>query len=215
VSALQRRTPKAEAHAESQRERILDAAQKCFIEHGFQRASMAHIAQAAAISMGLAYRYFESKEAIMLAIIARELEGKRARIAEMCTGTNFLDAVIEKFRGWQTGSPDVMHAPLFLEMSAEATRNPEIASAVREADALTREAFDRWLTRAAGDGGLGLAAQEARERGLLMQCLIEGLVVRAARDPALDPADLRRALEPLFVRLGFLPPASSPLADAG
>ena len=57
-------TPRAEV----QRERILCAAQKCFIEHGFHAASMANIAAAAQMSAGLMYRYFENKSAIVRAI---------------------------------------------------------------------------------------------------------------------------------------------------
>lgn len=204
MSPAQPRTPRAEAHAQSRREKILDAAQKCFIEHGFPGASMALIAQTAGISVGLAYRYFDGKNAIMLAIIARELEIKRARIDELCAERDFLGAVIEKFRGWQTGSPDVMNASLFLEMSAEATRSPEILRALRHSDALVREEFERWLKRSRSEGGLGLTPAQARSRGLLMHCLIEGLVIRAARDPDQDPEVLRCALEPLFAQLGFV-----------
>jgi AcrR family transcriptional regulator len=207
VSALQRRTPKAEAHAESQRERILDAAQKCFIEQGFHGASMARIAQEAGISVGLAYRYFDGKNAIMLAIIARELEGKRERIQELCARNDFLDAVLEKFAAWQAGSPDIMNKAIFLEMSAEASRSPEIAQAIRDSDTLVRQEFERWMQLGRREGGLGLTAEEAHERGLFMQCLIEGLVVRAARDPHLDAKAIRRALEPVFRHQGFLPPA--------
>jgi AcrR family transcriptional regulator len=213
MSAAARKTPKAEAHAESQRERILDAAQRCFIEHGFHGASMALIATTAAISVGLAYRYFDSKNAIMLAIIARELEGKRERIQELCVRHDFLGAVMEKFRAWQSGSPDVMNAAIFLEMSAEASRSPEIARAIRASDAQVRGEFERWLQMDRSEGGLGLPAREAHSRGLLMQCIIEGLVVRAARDPGLDPKALRRALEPVFRHQGFMPSLSSPTVD--
>lgn len=213
MSAVPRRTPKAQARAELQRSRILDAAQKCFIERGFHGASMAQIAKTAAISVGLAYRYFDSKNAIMLAIIARELEGKRERIRELCVRHDFLGAVMEKFRAWQSGSPDVMNAAIFLEMSAEVSRSPEIAQAIRASDAQVRREFERWLQMDRRAGGLGLTAGEARGRGLLMQCIIEGLVVRAARDPALDPKALRRALEPVFRHQGFLPPLSSPAVD--
>jgi AcrR family transcriptional regulator len=209
VSALQRRTPKAEARAESQRERILDAAQKCFIEQGFHGAGMALIAETAGISTGLTYRYFASKSAIMLAIIARELEGKRARIGELCGGEDFLAAVLEKFRAWQTGSADVMNAALFLEMSAEASRSPEILEAIRESDALVLGEFEGWLRRDRSAGGLGMPAGEASPRALLMQCLIEGLVVRAARDPGLDAAAVSRALAPVFAQLGFTAPGKT------
>jgi len=55
------------ARAAKQRERILDAAEACFIRHGFHAASMAHIAQTADMSAGLIYRYFDGKAAIVKA----------------------------------------------------------------------------------------------------------------------------------------------------
>src|SRR3546814_5115905 len=58
---------KAELRTLAQRERILCAAQKCFVEHGFHAASMASIAETAEMSAGLIYRYFENKNAIILA----------------------------------------------------------------------------------------------------------------------------------------------------
>ena len=66
-------TSKAQDRAEMQRNRILDAAQHCFIEHGFHAASMASIADTAGMSAGLIYRYFENKSAIILAIVDRQL----------------------------------------------------------------------------------------------------------------------------------------------
>lgn len=205
MSALQRRTPRAEAKAESQRERILDAAQKCFVEHGFHGAGMALIAETAGISAGLAYRYFDGKHAIVLAIIARELEGKRAKIEELRAGPDFVEAMMEKFRQWQLGTSEVMNAPLFLEMSAEATRAPEVARAIAASDALTRREFERWLARPRGQGGVGMPADLARRRALQMQVVFEGLVVRAVRDPGLDAGTLRDALEPLLRELGLVP----------
>ena len=64
------------ARAAKQRERILDAAEVCFIQHGFHAASMAGIAQTADMSAGLIYRYFDSKAAIVKAIIERHLESE-------------------------------------------------------------------------------------------------------------------------------------------
>src|SRR3546814_7429913 len=65
---------KAELRTLAQRERILCAAQKCFVEHGFHAASMASIAETAEMSAGLIYRYFENKNAIILAIVERRSE---------------------------------------------------------------------------------------------------------------------------------------------
>lgn len=214
MSAVRRRTPRAEARAQSQRERILDAAQKCFIEHGFHGASMATIAETADMSAGLMYRYFENRNAIVLAIIGRELEGKRAKIEELYTGADFLARVLGAFRQWQARDPEAMNAALFLEMTAQATREPEIARAIRSSDKLTREEFERWMCRRKEEGGLGMAKDVAHSRAILMQCLIEGLAVRALRDPDIDVQTLGGALQPLFILLG-LAPANRPARASG
>ena len=118
--------------------------------------------------------------------------------------------MIAKFRGWQAGQPEVMNAPLFLEMSAEGTRAPEVARAIAASDALTRQDFERWLLRPRAEGGVGMAADCARRSALLVQCLIEGLVVRAVRDPGLDAATLREALAPVFHAMGLTPARDAP-----
>ena len=61
--------------AEAQRNRILNAAQRCFAERGFHGASMAAIADTAQMSAGLIYRYFDNKSALIHGIV----ESVRAR----------------------------------------------------------------------------------------------------------------------------------------
>src|SRR5215470_16806287 len=50
---------------------ILDAALVCFAKHGFHQASMHDISAEAGISVGLIYRYFENKEAVISAMADR------------------------------------------------------------------------------------------------------------------------------------------------
>ncbi len=130
---------KAGNRADAQRERILCAALKCFIEHGFHAASMANIAEAAQMSAGLMYRYFENKDAIVLAIVERQLVEKRAAIQQMRSPKDFVHRMLQIFEQWRARDPGSMSVALFLEMSAEATRNPRIAEALHSSDALTRE----------------------------------------------------------------------------
>lgn len=49
--------------------RILDAGLRIFSLRGFQRATMAEVAQAAGVSTGNVYRYFESKDALFGALV--------------------------------------------------------------------------------------------------------------------------------------------------
>jgi AcrR family transcriptional regulator len=188
---------RASTRAEAQRERILCAALKCFIEHGFHAASMANIAEAAQMSAGLMYRYFENKNAIVLAIVERQLEEKREGIRQLHSSEDFASRVMQVFENWRSRSPNAMSVALLLEMSAEATRNPQIAGALRAADGLTRSEFRAWLARDRGHGGMGLTESAAASRALLLQCLVEGLALRVAREPDLDPRQLRAALDDL------------------
>ena len=60
------RTPKV---VEDRREQIIDAAVHIFAQKGFARATNKDIAREAGITPGLIYHYFESKEALLKAII--------------------------------------------------------------------------------------------------------------------------------------------------
>src|ERR1700720_587575 len=60
------RTPKV---VEDRREQIIDAAMRIFAQKGFARATNKDIAREAGITPGLIYHYFESKEALLKAII--------------------------------------------------------------------------------------------------------------------------------------------------
>jgi AcrR family transcriptional regulator len=190
-------------HAQSQRTRILDAAQKCFVESGFHAATMATIAETAQVSAGLIYRYFPGKDAIVLAIIERELQVRRARIATLQSPEELVARLVETFRELRANEPGILNAVLYLEMSAEGTRAPQIAAAIRQSDAETRDGFRAWLARAPGEGGLGLAPKDADAQALLMQLLVEGMAVRAAREPGLPQARLRQTLEPFLQLTGL------------
>lgn len=185
---------KVAARAEIQRGRILDAAQQCFIAEGFHAATMATIAERADMSTGLIYRYFENKDAIVLAIIERELQLRRSRIAALHGSVDMAAGLVENFKELRSSEPGVLNAALFLEMSSEATRVESVGEAVRHADQSLRADFESYLLRPVPEGGLGLNAQEAADGALFVQLLAEGMAVRAAREPALDADSLRRAL---------------------
>jgi AcrR family transcriptional regulator len=194
-------TARSSTRAEAQRDRILCAALKCFIEHGFHAASMANIAEAAQMSAGLMYRYFENKNAIVLAIVERQLAEKREAIRQLHSSEDFANRLQHVFEEWRRRDASTISVGLLLEMSAEATRNPQIAQALRAADALARSELQAWLGRSRGEGGLGVPEDVAARRALLLQCLVEGLAVRAAREPDLDSRQLRSALDDLFEHL--------------
>lgn len=65
------------------RERILDAAERVFLERGSARASTKRIAIAAGVAEGTLYLYFENKYDLLYHVFARALERAESRIAEV------------------------------------------------------------------------------------------------------------------------------------
>lgn len=200
--ATTRAESKSCTRAEAQRSRILRAAQLCFVEKGFHAASMAAIAQTAEMSPGLIYRYFKSKNEIILAIIEHQLGLARARIGELHGAADLAAGITRAFQAPGEGGDKGISAPLFLEMSAEATREPQIAAAIREFDSTVRADIEHVLSRSAKQGGYGLTAGSAAAgRALLLVCLLDGLKVREAREPDLDRKLLHAALKELLNEL--------------
>ncbi len=177
-----------------QRERILEAARLCFLKRGFHAASIADIAQEAEMSPGLMYRYFANKHAIIKAIIERQLESGRRQLEEIKSPADLVQGILNAIERWRSGSADQMNAPLFLEISAEATRDAEIAATVQEADRLIKNHLLEAMQRTAPTRALYEDPRRANARILLLLSVVEGLAIRACRDPQLDRELLRSAL---------------------
>lgn len=190
----------AAAHAEAQRRRILDAAQKCFITRGFHAGSIGDIAAEAEISQGLMYRYFANKRALILALIERQLRHDQASISEMPAASDLVDGLLECYQQWARGEVLPIHGnaiasvALYAEINAEAHRDPELAAVLRTHDNQTSATIQAWLRQR--DASLGRALDEERIAGrtLLLRLLVEGLAMRAVRDPDLPPARVRTLL---------------------
>jgi AcrR family transcriptional regulator len=181
--------------AAMQRNRILGAAQSCFIECGFHAASMAEIAASAGMSAGLIYRYFENKNAIILAIIERQNEEVRADIASLRSACDLVSRIVDLFESWKRHDPRAMNPVLFLEMAAESSRDAQIARALDEAQRVRGGDFEAWIRQAAAQAGWDFCDEEVRTRAFALQCFIEGLTVRAVREPDVDEEVLIQSLK--------------------
>jgi AcrR family transcriptional regulator len=203
--------PAAQARSSSrkqaQRERILCAAQACFVESGFHAAGMAAIAETAGVSPGLIYRYFESKNAIILAIIDKQLAVARRRIRELHSTENLSRRIVDYFDEPEPKDEESMSLALYLEISAQAARDPQIAEALQRYDVAVRAELADWLRRSPAEGGLGLPGAVAPARAMMLLCLLEGLKIRGAREPDLDRRQMRRALDAVLESLVESPAA--------
>ena len=166
------------------RTQVLEAAQCCFRQEGFHGASMSRIAAAAGMSVGQIYRYFDGKEAIIAEFVARDLEASVLGLTALpaCPDGQF-ETMLEVAR--ERASAEAM--ALWLEVLAEAARNPRVAVMVHDADAQLRARMAEVLAQPPG-GPLDPA--EAAARSELICTLFEGALVRSIRSGSGEPLRL-------------------------
>ena len=161
------------------------------------------------MSAGLIYRYFENKNAIVLAIIERQLQESKSALDALNHGMDLFGLFAGFFARLQSRDDGLMNPTLFLEMSAEGTRDPQIARALSDSDKATRAGISSFLERTARAEGRKLEATQIHGCALILQCLIEGLFVRAVREPGLDPAFMGQSLHLVVPYLQKGAPAGS------
>lgn len=104
---------------------ILEAAKRAFAEKGFDGASMQDLARAAGMSAGNFYRYFPSKDAIVAAMIGRDLSGVKRDFAGLLTSPDPATALFRAFEV-RLDNQDCTDGPLWAEIDAAARRKPDI-----------------------------------------------------------------------------------------
>jgi AcrR family transcriptional regulator len=168
---------------ESRRDQVLDAAEHCFRAEGFHGASMARIATAAGMSVGHIYQYFESKDAIIIALCERRFSGFERLLEtaghESPDPASFVDAWIAQFTWWI----DPVRAPLTLEIMSEAGRNPQVAEVVGRIDRHFRQIMRRSLLPLSGP----IPGDETDDRLEAIVMLSHGMTSRITADREADP----------------------------
>jgi AcrR family transcriptional regulator len=120
----------SQQYLDARRNQILDAAKRCFLRDGFHETSMQDLLAETGLSAGAVYRYFSSKEEMVLAIAEQSMREVTAMIHYFAAAPrgeglgdslgNVLDVLQRKHAQDQTGAMAVLSW-------AEALRNPELA----------------------------------------------------------------------------------------
>ena len=173
---------------QARRQQILDAAAACFVRDGFHGTSIAKISKAAGMSPGHIYHFFESKEAIIGALVQRKLERSLEIVLQFESEDDLFQAMIDRVEVGLNEKTDLDTAALEMEMLAEAGRNPAVAEIVRAADAAKRERLCALHRAARQARGMELGDAEASIE--VIMALFDGLSGRAISHPDLDKAAL-------------------------
>lgn len=116
-------------------ERLLEAAQRAFTQHGYERASVNHIIELASSSKGSFYHHFDSKEAVFLELMDRRLQEQRDTLKTALEGGQPLrldDVLSQAIEGGFNVYRTQDWAPLYMEFWAYATRNPALRARLAE-----------------------------------------------------------------------------------
>ena len=124
--------PQIDSSNADRRSQILEAAIVCFAKRGFHQTSMHDISGEAGISVGLIYRYFENKEAVISAMADRH----KKEIGEVLERARQAPTLLESLEILFTAhccedAPQVVSA-FVVDLYAEASRNPHVADLVRD-----------------------------------------------------------------------------------
>src|SRR6266481_2083110 len=124
--------PLIDASSADRRSQILEAALVCFDKRGFHQTSMHDISGEAGISVGLIYRYFENKEAVISAMATRHKEEIQQMLERARQAPTLLESLEILFTAHCCENEPRLVSAFVVDLYAEASRNSHVADLVRD-----------------------------------------------------------------------------------
>jgi TetR/AcrR family transcriptional repressor of uid operon len=204
--------PKLKPEVQHQRrERILDAAERCFARAGFHRTTMHDICREAGVSPGALYVYFDSKEALIAGISERDRAEFAERFDALAKAPDFMQALKELGEQYFLEEPADSHR-MCIEIGLESTRNPRVGEIFRRVDRYIAESFEKLFQRMQDEGRIAPTLPiPTVTRAFAV--VADGMFWHRAVDPDFDPATVMPAVLQLIQAL--LNPVPQPLPSAG
>jgi len=149
----------AEAARAARREQIIAAGLACFASCGYHAATMADVAAEAGVSKGTPYLYFDSKQALFLALheewdcgAGQRADAAIAALPDADRGSprRVLHAVAAAIAAQVTAEPATCR--VLMEARALAAHEPAIAAAVRAADARAHRQLEQLIAAGVSAG---------------------------------------------------------------
>ena len=177
----------------ARRDHILDAAATRFAEQGFHRTSMHDVIHEAGLSPGAVYRYFRSKDDIIVAISLEAMALVENVVRDGLRSGRPLGPLIAELPSAllrQSRADDRVR--LAVQAWGEALRNPDLAEAMQRGLGGVRRALaDR--VRAAQRDGIAPTQADPSEVARVLLAVVQGFILQRCIDPELDPDAFGRA----------------------
>lgn len=140
---------------------ILDRCKSAFALKGFDGASMQDLARAAGMSASNFYRYFASKDAIIVALVDREMAEIERRFSELHQAELLRPLLLETLAAYLSREKNEADGALWAEIQSAASRRPAVAEALMRMEATVSAYILQLFARMSG---LPLAEVEDRFR---------------------------------------------------
>ncbi|HYB39615.1 MAG TPA: TetR/AcrR family transcriptional regulator [Mycobacterium sp.] len=183
-------------YRDERRAQILGAARRCFVRDGFHQTSMQDLVREAGMSSGAVYRYFDSKDAMIVAIAEENLDQVVTIVRESVEhGATVGAALASALEYVSARHADEGFGAIALLVWSEALRNPTLAVRLREAFDAAGEALTQ-IARASSVTGSELAPEALTN---MLLCVLPGYLLQVTirgADAVKTVPDAVRALIP-------------------
>jgi AcrR family transcriptional regulator len=157
------------------RTQILDAAVVCFAKRGFHQASMHDISTEAGISVGLIYRYFQNKEAVIAAMADRHKKQIHEILERARQAPSLRESLETLFTAHCGETEPHVTAAFVVDLFAEASRNEPVAQLVRDVCQASMDGVTDLIARSPEGKRSDLSPREMAE---LIFAVNDGMLLR-------------------------------------
>jgi AcrR family transcriptional regulator len=190
----------SQTYLEQRYQQILGAAIACFARKGFHQTTMEDIGQEAGLSPGVAYRYFASKEDIIIATVEESMGNWEHSLKAMAAADDILQALDE----WTQVFFARFEQPQFeartkvrVQVLAEAVRNAKVGQKLRRLREIGLEQWEAVIRKAQEKGQIDPGLDTRALVNVLLASL-DGFRLHWLADPQMDIWQYRQVLMAMF-----------------
>ncbi len=166
------------------RQRIVDAAWRRLATNGYHETTIDDVCDEAGVSKGAFYGYFDTKQALFLALLEEETEALNGVAGELAEQElpgaerirRFVQAMLEV-------GDDAGRVQLRADLWAELAGDPVVRAAFAQAVERRRTVLREWISKSIDAGDLGLEPRRANALASILIAMADGLMLHRALDP--------------------------------
>jgi AcrR family transcriptional regulator len=143
-----------ENYMQKQRQRIVEAAFRCFSRQGYQKTSIRAIGKEAGLSVGALYTHFKDRNEIISSMkgMAHEKPLEKAKFKDWSEFLGYLNFIIDL----QDNPAGVKYVVCDMKLAAEAQSNDQLATLFKESFANDLDLLNKWLSQFVEQGEIDL-----------------------------------------------------------